>query len=243
MALIVGAEAETGRGALWIGDKKASKSHEWLQSRSISAIVNVTADLPNVHDDVDYHTLRCDDAIEDAATLDGALDGALTQVESWLAGGRNVLVHCHAGRSRSATLVLAHLMQSRRLPLTAALELVLARRPVLPNRGFFAVLERRQSEWCSPDAPPPPEYRVLTQRFVSALSDAAVELAEKAQREIAQKGRPVKSLAERLALQEALNPSVGEPRLGPSRPFQRHDDRPGAGLSLLAPLAELGGES
>jgi hypothetical protein len=190
---------------LWIGDKKALRTREWLQSRSISALVNVTADLPNVHDGLDYHTLQCEDTEAAAQVLDAALDTTLAQIESWLTKGRNVLVHCHAGRSRSATIVLAHLMSRRRIPLVEALELVSSRRAVLPNRVFYGVLVHREAEWCShvtTTPTRPPEYRVLTQRFMAALQDAAVALMEKTQREIAEQGRPGLSLAERLAQQE-----------------------------------------
>ncbi|KAM3616093.1 uncharacterized protein V6R79_012246 [Siganus canaliculatus] len=51
------------------------------------------------------------------------------------------LVHCTAGRSRSPTLVMAHLMRSEGLSLRQAHELVLERRPwIRPNAGFWRQL-------------------------------------------------------------------------------------------------------
>ena len=78
--------------------------------------------------------------------LEKALDCTLEQMETWLAAGHSVLVHCHAGRSRSATVVLSHL--ARQMPLAEALDLVSSRRSVLPNRGFYSMLVRRQAESC-----------------------------------------------------------------------------------------------
>jgi protein-tyrosine phosphatase len=52
-----------------------------------------------------------------------------------------VLVHCHAGRSRSCSLVLAWLMMRRRWTLRKALDFVQQERPqVAPNAGYLAAL-------------------------------------------------------------------------------------------------------
>ena len=48
-----------------------------------------------------------------------------------------VLVHCHAGVSRSATCVIAYLMQERDLAFEDAFSFASKRRPVIfPNMGF-----------------------------------------------------------------------------------------------------------
>lgn len=58
----------------------------------------------------------------------------------------STLVHCSAGRSRSATVVIAHLMRSEGLTLSRAHQRVLEQRPFIrPNAGFWRqlmVLER-----------------------------------------------------------------------------------------------------
>ncbi|KAI5107946.1 hypothetical protein C0J45_1540, partial [Silurus meridionalis] len=51
-----------------------------------------------------------------------------------------VLVHCIMGVSRSATLVLAYLMLHQRLTLRAAIQEVIQRRPIYPNRNFLGLL-------------------------------------------------------------------------------------------------------
>ena len=53
--------------------------------------------------------------------------------------GEAVLVHCHAGRSRSATILAAYML-AKGWGLRDALDHITARRPVLPNPGFFALL-------------------------------------------------------------------------------------------------------
>lgn len=51
--------------------------------------------------------------------------------------GGKVLVHCHGGVSRSASIVIAYLIYSQNLDFEKALSLVQLRRPIaLPNTGF-----------------------------------------------------------------------------------------------------------
>ena len=55
--------------------------------------------------------------------------------------GGKALVHCVAGVSRSAAIVIAYLMKHKRLPLREAFTLVRARRPFIrPNVGFWRQL-------------------------------------------------------------------------------------------------------
>ncbi|XP_010767201.1 uncharacterized protein [Notothenia coriiceps] len=51
-----------------------------------------------------------------------------------------VLVHCIMGMSRSSTLVLAYLMIYHQLPLKRALQKLIQKRAIYPNRNFLALL-------------------------------------------------------------------------------------------------------
>ncbi|CAM9338060.1 unnamed protein product [Lampetra planeri] len=51
-----------------------------------------------------------------------------------------VLVHCIMGMSRSSTLVLAYLMIYHHLPLQQALQRLIQKRAIYPNRNFLALL-------------------------------------------------------------------------------------------------------
>lgn len=67
-------------------------------------------------------------------------------------GEGTVLVHCHAGISRSVAIVLAYLMHMRKISVQDALNLIRSRRPIAdPNSGFMHQLELYESAGCSVD--------------------------------------------------------------------------------------------
>ena len=69
------------------------------------------------------------------------LPGCCNFIGKALKPGGKVLVHCFAGQSRSATVIAAYLMLTRKLNLQAAVELMRSKREqVQPNPGFCAQL-------------------------------------------------------------------------------------------------------
>ena len=58
-----------------------------------------------------------------------------------------MLVHCNAGVSRSAAIVIAYLMYSQHLNYQQAFDLVKSKRPAIrPNDGFVAELKQLQDD-------------------------------------------------------------------------------------------------
>jgi len=62
-------------------------------------------------------------------------------IDDALCSGGRVLVHCTLGASRSATIVIAFLMFSRKWTVETAFHFLKERRPVInPNKGFWKQL-------------------------------------------------------------------------------------------------------
>ncbi|KAF8238866.1 phosphatases II [Tricholoma matsutake] len=123
---------------LFLGNILAARSSRSLSERRITHILSVCSDpipaeLPAsgiTHkriavDDVDYEDLLIH------------LPGACRFIDQALRDGGNVLVHCVQGVSRSATVVAAYLMWTRRINVTQALQVVRSvRDQIWPNPGF-----------------------------------------------------------------------------------------------------------
>lgn len=61
----------------------------------------------------------------------------LNFIKDAIALGGKVFVHCYAGVSRSATIVIAYLMKEHNLSYNAAIKFVKSKRPFInPNDGF-----------------------------------------------------------------------------------------------------------
>ena len=71
-----------------------------------------------------------------------ALELCLNYLRSCLTKEEHVLVHCNAGVSRSATVVIAFLMKEKNFSFQEAFHHVKKRRPCIrPNEGFVKQLQ------------------------------------------------------------------------------------------------------
>ena len=110
-----------------------------IRALGVTCVINVTP-LPNLPvNGVDYLRIAVDDV--PTAPLAAHFDMAADTVELHRRRGGRTLVHCVAGVSRSATLVLAHQVKHAGLSLREAFQRLRSRRRVVrPNAGFFAAL-------------------------------------------------------------------------------------------------------
>lgn len=126
---------------LYIGPFLYAKSRRWLERHSITHIVNATPTSPFVHPG-SFQYLRV--AIEDRAAerICEHFETCRAFIKAALTSGGSVLVHCHMGRSRSATLVAAYLIAEHNLSWQDALRDIQRSRPsAAPNVGFLRQLK------------------------------------------------------------------------------------------------------
>jgi len=125
---------------LYLGDSDNAFSKEWLLQHHITHVVNCAKEHKNYHQDIcNYIALKLDD--DPDQSLYPVLEKSYRFIRSAIQHGGNVLVHCHAGISRSASVVIYYLMKSKKLTFKQALEYAKSRRSIVdPNEGFVAQL-------------------------------------------------------------------------------------------------------
>ncbi|RHY89760.1 hypothetical protein DYB37_009759 [Aphanomyces astaci] len=124
---------------VFLGSRQHAKNREMLESLGITHILNVTptrkvdpvAGVPNFFEKDNVFTYRrCalfDNQGEDILT---SLDGCIAFIDQAKFHGR-IFVHCKAGVSRSASIVLAYLMKANAMPFDEALSFLQHKRPMV----------------------------------------------------------------------------------------------------------------
>ncbi|XP_071502133.1 dual specificity protein phosphatase 1-B-like [Diadema antillarum] len=133
---------------LYLGSNFHASRLSVLEEHGITAVLNVSR-LPNYFPTCfRYMQIPVDDSTD--ADLLPWFEEATNFIESVQRNNGRVLVHCHAGISRSATICLAYLMKVRQIRLEEAFEFVSSVRTVIsPNLAFMLQLLRYENELIS----------------------------------------------------------------------------------------------
>jgi len=126
---------------LWLGSLQSSCNREALKERDIdtivSAILGATANYPF---DFDYERAKLKDV--DGEIIIPEFKRLLPLIHNKIVSGKGVLCHCHAGRSRSASIVAAYLIRYHNMTAKEALAFIKEKRSQIdPNPGYVKQLE------------------------------------------------------------------------------------------------------
>lgn len=126
---------------LYLGCRKAASTHQKLRELGITRILNVTP-VANQLDPLDSFLYK-QIAVEDSHDVNMLqhLPEAFSFIEDARSCGEKVLVHCHAGMSRSVTIILAYLIKYYDHSLESAYDFVKQRKgDIAPNFSFMGQL-------------------------------------------------------------------------------------------------------
>ncbi|XP_064614144.1 dual specificity protein phosphatase 19-like [Liolophura sinensis] len=125
---------------LIMGSQDVAHNLELLRKYGVTHILNVATYVDNIYPDLfKYMDIQLLDIPETNIMV--CFDQAFQFIEEARATGC-VLVHCNAGVSRSATIVIAYLMKTAHYSHKEAFKYLRELRPaVCPNAGFMAQLE------------------------------------------------------------------------------------------------------
>ncbi|KAK7024825.1 phosphatases II [Favolaschia claudopus] len=155
-ANIITPSASATTGALYLGSMAAAHDTDLLHAHHITHLVQVLevpwmpqTDVPGFQ----YYRIDIED--NKSATLQPYLEEACDYIRAALGDGNNVLVHCQQGVSRSASIVIAYLIQERSMGYDDAYQLVRQRRKCIkPNPGFVETLREWETS-CTLKTKPP----------------------------------------------------------------------------------------
>lgn len=111
---------------IYLGNYQAAKDPDFFKANKIKAVLNCTKDIPNhfvCKKDIEYMRIPVDDSLRETdiqkmhkffpAIVEFIYKHAVLQ-------GNNILIHCYAGRQRSAISVAAYLIYNHKMtPLEA----------------------------------------------------------------------------------------------------------------------------
>ncbi|GAB6023899.1 Dual specificity protein phosphatase 4 [Chamberlinius hualienensis] len=132
---------------VYLGSAFHAANQRTLDRLKITALLNVSRNCPNPSELGNLH-YKCI-PVEDSGNADISswFHEAIEYIDEVKSSGGKVLVHCHAGISRSATICLAYLMTTKRIRLEEAYEYVKKRRSVIsPNLNFMGQLLKYESQ-------------------------------------------------------------------------------------------------
>lgn len=121
---------------LYLGDIQGASNMTLLKRNGVTHIMQVAAGFkPFFPGEFNYMVINVLDMPFE--NLIRHFKPAIDFIKQAIKGGGTVLVHCYAGISRSASVVIAYLMKEHGLPAMDAMTYVRKRRPIVfPNPGF-----------------------------------------------------------------------------------------------------------
>ena len=132
---------------LYIGSVESISDPNVLKIRNIQSIVRVLKQpLPlTANKSFDYFCIPVID--DESENISSYFDSSFSFIDSALSSNKSVLVHCSAGVSRSATIVIAYLMRKYKYSLHESIRKVRLKRHICkPNPSFLRQLKQLEIE-------------------------------------------------------------------------------------------------
>ena len=120
---------------IYLGNIGHGFFYSTLDNFNIKGVVNVTGDIPNYYNDIEYFNIRIPDL--NSASIIGDLEGCYDFINRTLESG-NVLIHCVFGRSRSVAVCVFYLMKKYGLSFEEAYSKIESQKNIINLNVKFA---------------------------------------------------------------------------------------------------------
>ncbi len=145
---------------LYLGRGDQAEDEDIVLNSKITHILNITKEYKNVFENrLAYLHLSLED--EPSTDLQAKFGRTNQFLHDGILSGGRVFVHCTQGVSRSASVILAYLMLTRKWTLKDAFDFVRVRRPIIsPNKGFIKQLSSYEKKLFGKKLSPSDEYEL-----------------------------------------------------------------------------------
>ena len=131
---------------LFLGSIGSASNLKELQNCKITHIVCCAKGIKNFFPN-NFKYLNLDLLDSETADIKKYFGASNKFIDDAIRNNGNVLVHCHAGVSRSSTILIAYIMKYKEMKLDKVLELIRSKREkVNPNNGFIKQLKEYEKE-------------------------------------------------------------------------------------------------
>ena len=138
---------------VWIGDKKASESSKFFSNANIQSVLNMTPTIDNVfrqNDGIEYLRIPVYDSVgkRDVNKMYAYFPVICEFIfKNTVIEKKNILVHCAAGKQRSATAVAAYLVKYYRMTPYEAMQYLLKHKPNVFHYGDSVNFAKSLNKW------------------------------------------------------------------------------------------------
>ncbi|BFU19841.1 leucine rich repeat and phosphatase domain containing protein [Entamoeba histolytica HM-1:IMSS-B] len=120
---------------LYLGSLDSTRNRDILIERNITGILSLGVKAIVVSKKIQVEYIDIGDLASEA--IDQYFAKCFSFMETIIEGGGSILIHCHAGISRSSTVLIAYLMYKKMWRYKEAVTFVKKKRPIIsPNTGF-----------------------------------------------------------------------------------------------------------
>jgi protein tyrosine/serine phosphatase len=121
---------------LYLGNIESAENKKFIKEKKIKVIINCTTSIPNYFQfdkdfsDLEYFRIPVDDSLldEDIELMAQSLSQYVKIINNALLQNKPVLVHCYAGRQRSACLIAAYLIYKYDYSIDQAYKYIISKR-------------------------------------------------------------------------------------------------------------------
>lgn len=128
---------------LYLGNINAARNINFIKNHNIKYIFNISNEIPNYFntlDNIQYINLHVSDDLAEQSIhkMYTNLYKLVLSLDKYISlNNGNILVHCYAGRQRSAVLIAAYLMYKKNMTPKEAYRYIIAKRPEAFHYGQF----------------------------------------------------------------------------------------------------------